>query len=181
MPETACLVLQICIFQILILTHGCSGSHAAADATRQSWASWTSSSPPKSSSLTAFGRARETHRRAPAVDLTRKTPSRRCQIESRRGVQPHWVLGTLRARRRRVGPRDRLGETDDHPPLTGGRAQGALSAALPRRAALSRSARRAAPSSRTTCTRPHRPSRRWRRSSPPRAATPPPPHTATAT
>ena len=30
---------QICIFQILILTQHCSGSHAAADATRQSWAS----------------------------------------------------------------------------------------------------------------------------------------------
>ena len=93
--------LQICIFQILILTQHCSGSHVPADATRQSWASWASSSPPTSSSLTAFGRARQTHRRAPVSDLSRRSPSRRCQIESRRGARPHGFLGTALTQSRR--------------------------------------------------------------------------------
>ena len=61
--------------------------------------------------------------RAPESDRTRIAPSRSCQIGSRLGVQPHGILGDVRARRRRVRLRGRLAETDDHLTLPGDRAR----------------------------------------------------------
>lgn len=80
--------------------------------------------------------------RAPESDRTRIAPSRSCQIGSRLGVQPHGILGDVRARRRRVRLRGRLAETDDHLTLPGDRARvrtscspTASGGALPRRGA----------------------------------------------